>query len=181
MIKVNLLPGKKKKKKKAKPIPAFVIYTIIVTVIAGIVLFFIVNFFNSRIEIKEAKVRENERRIEELKEKIKAVEDFERRNAIFLERKNIIEKLGKNKTIPVKVVDEISAVLPLGVWIKSLALKGLNININCTAFTNTDVVNYVNRLKASKLFSEIFLQQSVQAKSGTYTLYNFSISMKVKI
>ena len=178
MIKVNLLPVKKRKKQK--PLPTFMISMLLVTLIAGAILAYLVFFFSGRVSERQATVRDNEAKIAELKQKIKDVEDFEKRNADFQKRKEIIEQLGKNKTLPVKILDEINKLLPPGVWLVSMDVAGDNVNLSCTAFTNTDVVNYVDNLKLSKLFADIYLQESVQAQVSGYSLYNFRLTFKVK-
>jgi len=178
MIKVNLIPTKKKKKQK--PLPAFLFYTILLAIAAGLILGYLAYFFSTQVTEQEARVRENDRKIVELKEKIKAVEDFEKLNKTFQQRKDIIEELGRNKSIPVKILDEISAVLPVGVWLNSMEIKSGDINLGCTAFTNTDVVNYVNNLKGSKLFADVYLQESIQTKVGTTPAYTFKLTLKVK-
>ena len=178
MIKVNLFLGKKKKKQK--PVPAFLISMVFITLAAGAILAYLVFYFSGRVSERQAKVRDNEVIITELKQKIKDVEDFEKRNADFQKRKEIIEQLGKNKTLPVKILDEINKLLPPGVWLVSMEVAGNNINLSCTAFTNTDVVNYVDNLKLSKLFADIYLQESVQAQVAGYSIYNFRLTFKVK-
>jgi len=178
MIKVNLLPVKKRKKQK--PLPTFMISMVLVTLVAGIVLAYLVFYFSGRVTEKKAKVRDNEAKIAELKLKIKDVEDFEKRNADFQKRKEIIEQLGKNKTLPVKILDEINTRLPAGVWLISMDVAGDKVNLSCTAFTNTDVVNFVDNLKLSKLFAEIYLLESVQTQASGYSLYNFRLTFKVK-
>ena len=178
MIKVNLLSTKKKKKQK--PVPAFLIYAVLLTVTIGAIFLYITYHFSSAVSAKEAKVQENAKTIAALKEKIKAVEDFEKLNKTFQQRKDIIEELGRNKTRPAKILDEISALLPAGVWLVSTDLKGMDISLSCIAFTNTDVVNYVNNLKNSKLFTDVYLQESVQSKVITDTVYAFKLTFKVK-
>jgi len=178
MIKVNLLPTKKQKKQK--PVPTFLIYTILLTIVTGLVVAYLTYFYSSRLSDREAKVRENDRKITELKAKIQAVEDFERLNKTFQQRKDIIEELGRNKSLPAKILDEISTQLPLGVWLTAMDVKGSDINLSCTAFSNTDVVNYVNNLKNSKLFTEVYLQESVQAKTKETSVYTFRLTFKVK-
>lgn len=178
MIKVNLLPVKKKK--KSKPLPTFLISTILVTLAAVVILGYLVYFFSSRVSARQAQVVQNEQKIKELKEKIKSVEDYEKRKAVFQQRIGIIEQLGKNKTIPVKILNEIGALLPEGVWITSMDVKGVDINLSCTAYTNTDVVNYVNNIKNSSFFAEVYLQESVQAQLSGVSAYNFKLTLKVK-
>ena len=178
MIKVNLIPTKKRKKQK--PVPVFLIYTVLLTLAVGVIFLYITYHFSSTISAKEKKVKENVITIAALKEKIKAVEDFEKLNKTFQQRKDIIEELGRNKSRPVKILDEISALLPPGVWLSTADVKGLDVSLSCTAFTNTDVVNYVNNLKNSKLFTDIYLQESVQSKVATNTVYSFKLTFKVK-
>lgn len=180
MIKVNLLPAKKKRR-KTKPIPAFLLATIGITLLVGVILALLYSHFDSEVEARQARVRENEIRLKALEEKIKEVEAFERRNALFKNRKEIIEQLGRNKTIPVKVIDEISASLPVGVWVTSTKMSDTALDLKCTAFTNTDVVEHVNKLKKSKMFSDVYLRESVQKKKTGFSLYDYSVSMRVKI
>ena len=178
MIKVNLLPLKKKKKQK--PLPAFLISMVLITLVACAILAYLVFYFRGQVSQRQATVVANTARIEELKRKIKDVEDYEKRNTTFQQRKEIIETLGKNKTLPVKILDEIGKLLPSGVWLTSMEVKGESINLSCTTFTNADVVNYVDNLKNSTLFTEVYLQESVQAKIKDLSLYNFKLTFKVK-
>jgi len=184
MIKVNLLPVKKKKKQKTFPV--FLINAGLVMILSVAVMAYVAYFFNSRLSDRKLTVKENEDKIAKLKERIKAVEDFEKLNKTFQQRKDIIEDLGRNKTRPVKIIDEISALLPAGVWLTSMEVKGSEVRLGCTAFTNSEVVNYVDNLKNSKLFTDVYLQESVQAKeagqakaSGA-TVYTFKLQFKVK-
>jgi type IV pilus assembly protein PilN len=178
MIKVNLLPFKKKK--KAKQIPGFLVTMVLVTLITCIILAYVIYFFNARLASRQATIAANEKRIEELAKKIKAVENYEKLNATYQKHKDIIEQLGKNKTLPVKVLDEVSALLPAGVWLNSLDIKGADINLSGTGFTNSDVVSYVDNLKKSKLFADVYLQESVQNQPSGFSAYAFKLTFKVK-
>jgi type IV pilus assembly protein PilN len=178
MIKVNLLPVKKKK--RAKPIPVFIIASVGVTLVVCVLLAYLVYFFNGRLAAKQSLVAANEETLAKLKDKIKAVDDYEKRNATYKQRKEIIEQLGRNKTLPVKVIDQVSALLPQGVWLTSMGLTGLDVSLGCMAFTNTDVVNYVNNLKNSQLFTDVFLQESVQNQISGFSVYSFHLTFKVK-
>ena len=178
MIKVNLLLVKKKKKQK--PLPGFLISTVFITLATVAILAYLIFFFSGRVSARQAKVRENDAKISELKRKIKDVEDYEKHNADFQKRKEIIETLGKNKSLPVKILDETSKLLPAGVWLTLMEVKGDNVSLGCTAFTNTDVVNYVDNLKNSRIFTDVYLQESVQTQTAGVSLYNFRLTFKIK-
>src|SRR4030067_488213 len=94
MIKVNLLPAKRKK--KHKPIPSFIVTMVIIVLVTIIVMANLAFFFNSRLSKKETLFKTNEGKIVELKQKIKEVENFEQLNKTIAQKKSIIEQLKKN-------------------------------------------------------------------------------------
>jgi type IV pilus assembly protein PilN len=178
MIKVNLLPVKKRK--KAKPLPTFLVATVGIALAAVAVMIYLNFLFQGRINEKNATVTRNEQTLAELARKIKTVDDYEKLNADYKKRKGIIEELGKNKTLPVKLLDEISRIMSDGVWLTSMEIRANDVALACTGFNNTDVVNFVNSLKGSKMLTDVYLQESVQASAAGFSVYNFRVSCKVK-
>jgi len=179
MIKVNLIPLKRKK--KAKPVPTFLIIGIFVTIgalfIAG--LFF---FRASRtLTEKQALYESNQTRLAELKEKIKAVENFEQLNKTFEQRNGIIETLSKNKSVPVLLLDELSKVLPTGVWLDRMTVTGTTIKLDGYGFTHTDIVLFVDNIKASQLFIDVYLNQTKGMEVENVPLYQFSLTFMIKV
>lgn len=177
MIRVNLLAVKRKK--KAKPLPSFVISMVLVTVVAGCVLAYLVFFYNSKLQSAKSRFDANTRKIAELKEKIKEVENFEKLNKTIDERNKIIEQLRKNQKIPVMMLDELSRNLPKGVWLSNMAVTASGGSLEGYGFTNSDVVAYVDNLKGSKLLIDIYLQESKQAEIEKIPLYHFKLTFKV--
>lgn len=179
MIKVNLLPVKRKK--KAKPLPSFLLATIVVTLAACLIMAYLVFFFTTRLSERKATFARNEITIAELKEKIKAVEDFEKRNQNFKERNDIIEQLSKNRSIPAKLLDELSSLQPKGIWLQALSVAGDSISLDGYGFTNSEIVAYVDNIKGSKLFTEVYLQESKSTEIEKIPLYMFKLTMKIKV
>ncbi len=129
MIKVNLLPVKRKK--KAKPLPAFLIASVIGTVLIGVLAAYIAFYYSSLLSQKKTDYASNERKIAELKEQIKTADDFEARNKMFKERNDVIEQLGKNKALPVRILGEIGSLIPKGIWLQNMSVSGpSNISID---------------------------------------------------
>lgn len=178
MIKVNLLPVKKKR--RARQMPTFLILSVVISVVTAAVLAYAVYSLNAQVTTKKRMIAENEKKIAQLKEKIKAVADYEKRNEEYRKRRDLVEKLSRNRTIPVEMLDEVSSLLPKGVWLRSLSLSGDNVSLMATGFTNTDVVQFVNNCKHSKMFADVYLIQSVQTKVGEFSAYNFDLKFKVK-
>ena len=177
MIRINLLPVKRKK--KAKPVSAFVITSTFVILALLIVLAYLYFYFDSNLQSAKRTVEDNKQKIADLKEKIKDVEDFEKLNKTYDERTKVIEQLRKNQNIPAMMLDEISRDLPAGIWLQSLTISGGNVNIDGFGFTNADVVAYVDNLKRSNKFSDIYLQESKQTEIEKIPLYSFKLTFKV--
>ena len=178
MIKVNLLPVKRKK--KSKPLPSFLLATIAVTVAACLIMGYLVFFYTTRLSARKATYAQNETKIAELKEKIKAVEDFEKRNKNFKERNDIIEQLSKNRSVPARLLDELSSLQPAGIWLKTLSVTGDSISLDGYGFSNNEIVTYVDNIKGSKLFTEVYLQESKSTEYEKIALYMFKLTLKIK-
>jgi type IV pilus assembly protein PilN len=136
-------------------------------------------YLGSNLKNAEAHVANNDQRITELKQKIQEVDDYEKRNATFEERNKLIEQLRKNQNIPAMMLDEVSKDLPSGVWLQSLTLSGGMVDIEGYAFSNSEVVAYVDNLKNSRKFSDVFLQESKQADVEKIPVYLFKLTFKV--
>jgi type IV pilus assembly protein PilN len=179
MIKINLLPGKRRKKafkldNRFVPGIAFGVLAVIVMVI----LFFHLN--NQIDSIKADKVIK-ESRLAELKVKLKEVEDYEKDNELYRLKNKVIEQLKANQGLPLRLLDEVSELLPKGVWITSLADKGGMVSLQGFAFTNPNLVNYVQNLKGSKYLADVSLIESKQTKVGDAMIYGFKLSFRMKI
>lgn len=177
MIRINLLPVKRKK--KAKPLPTFVVSTTLITVVAVCALAYLFYYYNSNLRSTKDHFDSNKRKIDELKGRIKEVENFEKLNNTIEERTKIIEQLRKNQNVPVMILDELSKDLPKGVWLRSLAVSGNNGSIEGYGFTNSDVVAYVDNLKVSKLLTDIYLQESREVEMEKIPLYQFKLTFRV--
>ena len=177
MIRVNLLAVKRKKKEK--PLPTFIVSSTLLTVLTICVLAYLVFYFNAKLQSAKSRFEANKITIEELKVKIKAVENYDKLNKTLDERNKIIEQLRKNQNTPVMMLDELSKGLPNGVWLTALTVSGSGGTVDGYAFTNADVVAYVETLKSSKLLTEIYLQESKQAEIDKIPLYQFKVTFKV--
>ena len=179
MIRINLLPTKRKK--KAIEFPIHFIPGIFVTVIAAVLMIVYYFYLNNQISTMKADKAAKEQRLIEIKEKIKEVENYEKDNEAFRQKNNVIEELKAKQAAPLILLDEVSNMLPKGVWLTSLAESGGTIKISGVAFTNPDLVNYVQNLKGSKYMTDVQLIESRQAKIEQSSVYNFSLSFKMKI
>ena len=138
-------------------------------------------FFNSRLSKKKALFKTNENKIVELKQKIKEVENFEQLNKTIEQRNGIIEQLRKNQSMPVRLLDEANNLLPSGVWLDKMAVSGENVSMEGYAFANADIVTYIDNIKNSQTFTEVYLQESKSTTIENTPLYMFKLIFKIKV
>ena len=177
MIKINLLgiPKARKVKKRAEAQSQMILI--------GLVLFFVgvicsYQWFGLNREIKrlETSKAEATQELNDLKEQVKEVSNFEANKKKLEEKNQIIEQLKKNQSGPVRVLDEISRNLePLKIWLVSLSVTGGSVQIDGMAITNTDIVEFISGLKASKNFTDISLIESRQVMEANIPIYSFRL------
>lgn len=174
MIRVNLLQIKRKK--KAKPLPSFVVLGVLLALVICILVALVWINQTKKIDTLNAVKSSNQTRISELKKKVKEVDDYEAKIKQFEERKKVIVSLRKDQSVPVKILNEISFLLADGVWLNGMSVEGNKISINGAAFTNSNVVEFVNNLKRSTRISEVYLQETRQTTVEKVTLFDFKLT-----
>lgn len=181
MIRINLLPEGRKKRKKKKPFPVAIVLCVVITLISllgtGGYIYHLSNKITDLNKEKETKTIE----LAKLKEQVKEVEGYEKENQLVLDKTKLIEQLKKNQKGPVRVLDELSRKLPKGVWFEILSEKSGTMTLKGNAFSTGSLVTFVQNLKSSQLIQEVNLEQSKQKDVSDVTVYEFSLSFKVKV
>ncbi|MEK6743918.1 MAG: PilN domain-containing protein [Nitrospirota bacterium] len=180
MIKINLLPTKRKPPRKVTELQKQLI--IAVVVIGGV--FTAMAFYYISLN---AKISDRE------KERAAAMAEVARQDAMLREVKNVederkkvtdkigvIEQLKKNQQGPVRLLDEISRAIPATADITSLTEVGGNINLGGEAFSNEDVVKFVENLKASAYFTDVYLMETRHNVKEGYEIYAYKLQFRYK-
>lgn len=180
MIKINLLPAKRKPAKKLSPLQQQLIIAGFVLVVSlGVMGFWWwgmhlrINELKSEKADAEAKIAQQENMLKEVKNVEKEEEEVNKKIAV-------IKELEAKQTGPVRLLDEVSKLLPKGVGLTVLTEKGGQVDIEGNAFTNHDLVAFVDNLKNSPLFSDVFLLVSEQGKLEGVDIYKYKLQLKVK-
>jgi type IV pilus assembly protein PilN len=180
MIRINLL-AEKKKKKRVKGPASFLVAIIIVSGAALIVMGLVTFLFKSSVSKLKAQSESNSTKLTELNKKINEVKKYEKLNKEIEQRNALIETLRKNQAVPVRILDDVSTVMPEGIWLASMSYKDNGVGLEGYAFTNMDIVSYVENLKKSVNFTDVYLEESKQAEYEKVQVYKFKLSFKVKV
>lgn len=177
MIKINLLPVPKARKAKKQMEVQYEL--VLAGVLIGFVLVACIYFWyllDSRIgRLQSEKARANVE-LTSLKEKVKEVENYENNKKVLEEKNRVIEQLKKNQGAPVRLLDEISRSMdPLKIWLTNITEQESRVDIDGKAITNSDIVEFINKLKSTKFFTDIQLIESRQAVEFNVPIYNFKL------
>jgi len=178
MIRINLLPTRRK---KVVVLPPSLIYGAIGAVIVIILLVAYTIYLNSKISSINQQVIAKQQRLNQMKAKLKEVENYERDNAEFRKKTQIIERLRSNQAVPLRLLDEVSERLPKGVWLTLLENRSNSVSIEGFAFSNSDLVAYVQNLKTSKYFENVELIESRQTEIDKFSVYKFKLTFRIKV
>lgn len=180
MIKINLLPTKRKPARKITEFQKQMVIAgaILVGVAAGMVYYTME--LNRRIDERKQKRDATKATIakqENMLKEVKSIEDEEKK---VTEKIEIIEKLKKNQQGPVRMLDEISRAVPTGVALTSMVETAGAINIGGDAFSNEDIVKFIDNLKSSPFLQDVYLQESSLTVEKNVEIYRFKAQMRYK-
>lgn len=180
MIKINLLPTKRKTPRKVTELQQQVIIGVVVfgAVIAAMAFYYL--SLNAKISAREQELAAAMAEIARQDNMLREVKNVEDERKKVTDKIGIIEQLKKNQQGPVRLLDEISRAIPATADITSMTEAGGNINLGGEAFSNEDVVRFVEKLKASAFFTDVFLMETSQRDKEGYEIYEYKIQFRYK-
>lgn len=180
MIKINLLPTKRKPPRKVTELQKQAVIFVIAAggVGAGVAFWWI--SLNNEIASKTQQRLQATTKVSQQENMLKEVKNVEDERKKVTEKIGIIEQLKKNQQGPVRLLDEISRALPNAVDITSLTETSGVISLTGEGFSNEDVVRFVDNLKASPYLSDVYLSETSQAQVEGYEIYRYKLQFKYK-
>jgi type IV pilus assembly protein PilN len=180
MIRINLLPTKKRAPKKVIALQQQLLLGALVIVLVMIVMAYFWKRQSDRIAALQQEKTAAEARVREQDAVLKEVKNVEEERKKVAGKIEIIEALKKNQAGPVRLLDEISRALPAGVNISSLGESSNNITLDGEAFTNDDIVRFVENLKASPFLAQVMLLETSQMKREGIDMYKYRLQFVYK-
>lgn len=103
---------------------------------------------------------------------IQRVNEYEQKLQELEKREALIEQLKRERTGPVHMLDDLSAVLPDFVWLTNLNQGPDNVSIQGMAASWTSIADYIQRLEASEYFTNVEL---IDARQGRDEFTSFQL------
>jgi type IV pilus assembly protein PilN len=180
MIKINLLPTKRKPPRRVTELQKQLIIAVIIfgAVAAAMALYYVA--LTKKIEARQQARSAAQKKVNEQNNMLKEVQNVEAERKQVTDKIAIIEQLKKNQQGPVRLLDEVSRALPPNVNLTSFEEKSGNVNLAGDAFTNEDVVKFVDNLKSSPYLADVTLLETSQAVTEGTEFYRYKLQFKYK-
>jgi type IV pilus assembly protein PilN len=178
MIRINLLPFRKKEGEERK---RYTIYGLVLSlvVIAAVIVFFHMSLDN-QIRKVDGQIQAYNEEIKQLKIDTKDVNKFKAERDDLQRRLNIIYTLQRAKTGPVRVLDDLAIALPGNLWLTALKEKDGKMEIKGVSMDNPTIAQFMTNLEKSSVIKNVELVVSQQIEKKEIKLKEFTLTCIVE-
>ncbi len=181
MIKINLLPQEERIKKREFKLPEMST----VYLVAGVVLFF--GAIITTAVLQQHKINVLEHKIEVAKEESKKlapqlakIKQITKERQEVNRRLDIIASLDRYRYFRVKLLNDISFMIPSNCWLTDITEISQNqVNIDGIAFSNYTIADMMSNLETSPLVSSVDLRVAERGRIKERDVMKFSLSANV--
>jgi len=152
MVKINLRAWREERNEEAQK--AFSTRLLLTVILAGVVVYALGEYIDSQSQRQNTRNTFLQGEINQLKTKIKEIENLKKLKEKRLARLNTIQTLQGNRPLIVRYFDELIRVLPEELYYTSLARSGDKLTVNGLANRNQDVSQLMRSINRSVWFGE---------------------------
>lgn len=178
MIRINLIPVPKARKQER-----LIIESIFAAIfIAGTVVACFIYGSTKEKAVSDAKVinQQIQSQINELKAKVGEVEKFKLKLKTLQDQLKVIQDLEAKRSGPVRMMDELTDLVPRKLWIESFKEQNGKLTIQGYAQDGPIIADFLESIKKSKHFSNAQLQVINSQEQNQTETQKFTIQLDVR-
>lgn len=177
-MQINLLP--REKVKKRSPYLEQGITAAISVVVTLVVLFSFWLYLLNKIDTLDKKILDTKVELEKLKKDEAKIAELKKSTQIYQQKVNVIKQLEKNKTGPVKILDEIAIRNPKRMWLNNLKYQGTKLTLEGIAVDNETIAQFMTNLEDSPEFMNVELQVAEETKVDEFMFKRFVLTATIE-
>ena len=164
MIQINLLPVKAARKREFGKQQLVLFGVLIAAAIVGNYLW--LNSVDAQLQDVEKRIASTRAEIAQLEKTIGEVKSIKDEKKALEDKLKILDTLKKGRTGPVKVLDELTTIIPQRVWLRSYQESAGGVQMEGNAAAYEDLSAFSKKLKGSKHFSNVVIKHAAQHSDG---------------
>jgi len=179
MRKINLLPWREELRREAQR--NFIILLVVAAIVAAGCVFAVNRYFNAQVTNQNQRNAYLQSEIAKLDSEIARIQELDETRSRLLERKRVIENLQANRTLMVRLFDQLVRTVPDGIRLLNARQVGDQITINGISQSNARVSTYLRNLEASGVLHEPQLRiiEAETEETDSQMPYMFTVAASV--
>ena len=183
MIRINLLPFRAARKKENVR-RQISIYFLSVSFASLLVIYSWITMGQKLSSLKKERAAK-EKRLESYQDTLKKIKSLEARINEIRGKLKVIDSLEKNKTGPVRLLDDLANAVPEGkLFLKSISEKDGKMTLNGTAKDNDTVAFFMDNLKSKERITSVYLvsakRNQIKSEEDVIVVTDFQINCDIK-
>ena len=178
MAYINLLPWREEAQ-KAKQQEYFTILTA-VSLMAFAIVFMVSQFYQVRIDGQVARNQFLKNEILVLDIRIGEIKSLNEKKTALQNRISVVEQLQRSRNVGTQVLDELSQVIPGGIYLTKLEKQGNNLLLIGKSESNNHLANMIRKIEGSDLFSNAVLESIIANDAESKLLSDFKMRVKIE-
>ena len=175
---INLLPHREERRKRARS--HFFVVVGGTAVVGALIVGLMHTYYAEKIDAQQGRNQYLKLEIAKLDKEIAEINKLKDEIRALLARKQIIETLQADRAQTVHLLDDLVKRMPEGVYLKSLAQKGLRINVVGYAQSNARVSTLMRNIEASQWLENPELVEVKAASVDKRRIAEFNLFMSLK-
>jgi len=178
MAYINLLPWREEAQ-KAKQQEYF---TILAAVALGAfaIVFAVSQFYQARIDGQNARNQFLKNEIQLLDIRIGEINTLKEKKKALQQRIDVVEQLQRSRNVGTQVLDEISKIVPAGIYLTRLEKQGNSIQLIGKSESNNHLANMIREIERSDLFTDAILESITSNEARSKLLSDFKMRIRIK-
>lgn len=152
MRNINLLPWREERRKEAQR--NFIILLVLGALVAAACVFLVSRYYESRIEYQGERNNFLRTEIGKLDRQIARIEQLDETRSRLIERKRVIEELQANRTLMVRLFQELVETVPTGIRLLNARQLEDQITISGISQSNARVSTYLRNIEAASVMHD---------------------------
>lgn len=178
MAHINLLPWREAAK-KAKKQEYFTLLAA-VALMAFALVFLVSQFYQMRIDGQLTRNQFLKNKIQVLDLRIAEIRTLNDKKKALQERIRVVEQLQLSRNVGTQVLDEISKIVPSGVYLIQLKKLGNSIQLMGKSESNNHLANMIRAVEKSDFFAEAVIESIISKDAKSKLLSDFKMRVRIK-
>ena len=178
MARINLLPHREERRKLARQ--HFFVIAGGTAVVGALIVVAMHGFYAAKIDTQAERNRFLKSEIAKLDKEIAEINKLKEEIQALLARKQVIETLQADRAQTVHLLDELVRQMPEGVYLKSVAQKGRNVNVVGYAQSNARVSTLMRNIESSPWLASPGLVEVKASSVEKRRVSEFNLNFQLK-